>query len=297
MPTIYLSAPFGQKPDADGRMVDFDAVHAALKASITSHFPIVQVVRRNDTEFADELGALRAIREADAVIVDIATLSSNCLYELGLAHGLEKPAIIITARSAPIPFDFVSYQILHYDPNDISTPFLSSLGQMIATALDDPGKLSPERLPARKPKSAFISYSHRDVAVLDRLLVHLRPLERAGLLDTWVDTRIRAGDDWKRSIEVALERAAVAVVLVSADFLASDFVVNNELPPLLAKAEVGGTRVLPVIVKPCRFARDSHLSRFQAVNPPERPLTAMAEHEREEVFDRLAAALEQLLAA
>src|SRR6218665_3206938 len=91
-----------------------------------------------------------------------------------------------------------------------------------------------------KGNHIFISYSHKDAEYLERLLVHLKPLERDGLIDTWVDTRLLAGDRWKKEIDAALKKARVAVLLVSADFLASDFIINNELPPLLKAAEEQG---------------------------------------------------------
>ncbi len=53
-------------------------------------------------------------------------------------------------------------------------------------------------------------------------------------------TKIKAGDKWKEKIERALEKSAIAILLISADFLASDFIVDNELPPLLKSAEGKG---------------------------------------------------------
>src|SRR5687768_10381779 len=109
----------------------------------------------------------------------------------------------------------------------------------------------------------FVSYSHRDRRWLERLQVHLKPLVRERLIELWDDSQIQAGDRWKDEITRALEAADVAILLVSADFLASDFIANDELPPLLAKAESDGTWILPVIVSPCRFADTESLSRFQ----------------------------------
>jgi hypothetical protein len=67
----------------------------------------------------------------------------------------------------------------------------------------------------------FVSYSHRDRKWVDRLLVHLKPLERAGYLDVWEDTRIAPGSNWKEEIDNALRASQIAVLLISADFLAS----------------------------------------------------------------------------
>lgn len=141
----------------------------------------------------------------------------------------------------------------------------------------------------------FISYSHADKMWLDRLKRHLKPLVREGQLDCWDDTHIRPGDDWKQEIRTALGRAQVAVLLISADFFASDFIDENELPPLLAAAQDNGVRVLPVIVSASRFARHSDLVRFQAVNSPDQPLAEMPQAEQERVLDRLAQIVESAI--
>lgn len=133
----------------------------------------------------------------------------------------------------------------------------------------------------------FVSYSHADSEHLLRLKVHLRPYERSSSIDLWADTKIRTGQQWKREIEAALGRAAVAILLVSADFLASDFVAENELPPLLAAAKNDGVEILPVILKPCAFREAEGISIYQAVNDPNKPLIALSEAERETVWVRL----------
>lgn len=134
----------------------------------------------------------------------------------------------------------------------------------------------------------FISYSHLDSTCLDRLLVHLKPLSRQKLIDCWSDKNIRIGDKWKPEVLSNLEKAAVAVLLISADFLASDFIVNQELPPLLISAEAKGLRILPVILKPCGFLRDKTLNSFQSLNDPIQPLLGMSMIEQEHLYDKIA---------
>lgn len=141
---------------------------------------------------------------------------------------------------------------------------------------------------AKKGLRLFISYSHSDADCLARLLVHLKPLERQGLVDCWSDKKIRAGDKWRSELDSNLEFAAVAILLVSADFLASDFIVNNELPPLLMKAEANGLRILPVILKPCGFHRDKILQSFQAINDPSAPLLGLSVIGQEALYDSVA---------
>lgn len=144
-----------------------------------------------------------------------------------------------------------------------------------------------------KRTQVFVSYSHADSEHLLRLKVHLRPYERKGQIDLWADTKIKSGQKWRSEIESALERAAVAVLLVSADFLASDFVVENELPPLLEAAQAEGVKILPVILKPCAFSPTKEISQFQAVNPPSEPLISLQEAEREAVWVKLAEAVSE----
>jgi hypothetical protein len=133
----------------------------------------------------------------------------------------------------------------------------------------------------------FISYSHADKEWLDRLKRHLKPLVREGL-DCWDDTHIRPGDDWKQEIRNALDTAQVAVLLISANFFASDFIDETELPPLLDAAKAKGVRILPVILSASQFDWNSRLTRFQAVNPPNRPLAKMPSADQEDVFNYLA---------
>ena len=137
----------------------------------------------------------------------------------------------------------------------------------------------------------FISYSHADKDWLDRLKRHLKPLVRDGL-DCWDDTRIQPGADWQQEIRHALDAAQVAVLVISADFFASDFIATDELPPLLAAAEAKGVLILPVIISASRFRRTLSLARFPPVNPPHRPLAKMPPAEQEDVFDYIAQIIE-----
>lgn len=148
-----------------------------------------------------------------------------------------------------------------------------------------------------KRNQVFVSYSHADAEHLARLKVHLRPFERQGVVNVWADTQIGAGQRWRYEIEDALSRAAVGILLVSADFLASDFVVDNELPPLLAAAQAEGVQILPVVLKPCAFLDVPEIAQFQAVNNPDAPVISLAEGEREDLWRSVAIAVRDALAA
>lgn len=140
----------------------------------------------------------------------------------------------------------------------------------------------------------FISYSHRDKRFLDQLQVFLKPMERSGTINRWDDTKLEAGQKWRDEIKKALDSAKVAVLLISANFLASDFISDDELPPLLKAAEEGGAIVLPVLISPCDLP-DS-LSQFQAVNDPQRTLVDMKKGDRDRIWVKVVNAIESAFA-
>ena len=134
----------------------------------------------------------------------------------------------------------------------------------------------------------FVSYSHADEEYLKRLRVHLGLLERRNI-KIWTDKDIAPGMKWQDEITNALARTKVAVLMISTDFLNSDFITSQELPPLLAAAQSEGVEILPVIVKPSAFGDIDvePLSCYQAVNMG-RPLAKLKDDaEREEEFVRI----------
>ena len=137
----------------------------------------------------------------------------------------------------------------------------------------------------------FVSYSHNDADWKKRLDVHLKPLSDRYSLDVWSDDRIRPGSKWRDEIREAVERADVAILLISADFLASDFIRNDELPPLLEAAELEGALILPVLVSPCLFLQMPEIAQFQAVNNPSKSLLSASPAEQEETFLEVAEAI------
>ncbi|WP_239375689.1 TIR domain-containing protein [Frankia sp. Cj5] len=168
---------------------------------------------------------------------------------------------------------------LHYDPR--ARMIIGEDPQLLfylrRRSAEQLAEVAGKRLP-RPRDQVFVSYSHRDGAWLERLDTHLRPLIRDGMLDLWDDRRIQAGDRWLTEITQALERAKIAILLVSANFLASDFINHKEVPKLLAAADAGGCRIIPVIIGACLFSEDKRLNMFQAANPPDKPLDALPKH-------------------
>jgi hypothetical protein len=139
--------------------------------------------------------------------------------------------------------------------------------------------------PTRRDQ-VFFSYSHKDKKWLELFRVALKPLIRANQFSVWDDTKIKAGDVWRDEIKQALATAKVAVLLVSMSFLNSDFIVENELPPLLEAAHKDGLKIFLVIVGHSLF-EDTELGRYQAVNDPSRPLASISAANREKEIVRI----------
>jgi formylglycine-generating enzyme required for sulfatase activity len=150
--------------------------------------------------------------------------------------------------------------------------------------------LPPER------DQLFISYSHVDRGWVERLQKMIRPLVRSEALRLWDDSQIPAGAKWKVEIEKALASAKVALLLVSDDFLASEFVINKELPPLLRAAEHEGLCILWVCLGPCLYEA-TPIHEYQAVLPPGEPLEALSPVQQKAALKSIAVAIRDALSS
>lgn len=122
--------------------------------------------------------------------------------------------------------------------------------------------------------SAFVSYSHNDGKWLDKLNVMLAPFTRDGMA-VWSDQKIKPGDLWAEEIRKALGNAKVAILLVSPDFLASKYIHDNELPPLLEEAERGGLTILWIPIHYSNY-KQTKIKDYQAVWEPSQPLAGLS---------------------
>ncbi len=99
----------------------------------------------------------------------------------------------------------------------------------------------------------FISYSHKDEAYRDQLEAQLAILKRAGFIEVWHDRRLVAGQEFDHSIKRELETADIVLLLVSPDFLKSDYIWDVEISRAMERHETGEVRVIPVILRPCAW--------------------------------------------
>lgn len=129
----------------------------------------------------------------------------------------------------------------------------------------------------------FISYSHEDEKFKKELLKHLKPFSHSRAITAWSDEQIASGSQWFSEIQAALAKTSVAVLLVSPDFLASDFIHEHELGPLLKEAKAGGVRILWIPLRPSAY-KETPLKDYQAASPPDKPLAKMSTAERDEAW-------------
>ena len=120
-------------------------------------------------------------------------------------------------------------------------------------------------------KEIFVSYSHRDQDWLERLQVHLKPLFREGEISVWADTKLQPGSSWYEEIDQALARASAAVLLLSPDFLASEFIMKTEWPKLKLAALERGLKILPVAVRSSAVL-DTEIAQYQGLIDLAKPL-------------------------
>jgi hypothetical protein len=104
---------------------------------------------------------------------------------------------------------------------------------------------------ATAPAILFYSYAREDGPLRDELHNHLSSLHRQGLITSWHDRQILAGADWTQDIDRHLESASIILLLISADFLASDYNYGIEMQRALERHRAGSARVIPILLRPC----------------------------------------------
>lgn len=135
-------------------------------------------------------------------------------------------------------------------------------------------------------RTLFISYSHKDKKWLDEIVKYLKGLETQDIA-LWSDDDIKASARWRDEIDRALADAKAALLLVSQDFIASDFISQKELPSLLKKAETEGLKIFWIPLEPSTV-KSTPISEFQsAVDDPSIPVAKLGKTERKEQFVRV----------
>jgi len=137
----------------------------------------------------------------------------------------------------------------------------------------------------RAPIELFISYSHKDEPLREQLGTHLSLLKRQGVIDEWHDRRIGAGQEWAGAIDEHLNGADVILLLVSADFLASDYCYDLEMTRALERHDARDACVIPVILRSVDW-RGAPFAKLQALPRDGKPVTSWLD--RDEAFTDVA---------
>jgi small GTP-binding protein len=141
----------------------------------------------------------------------------------------------------------------------------------------------------------FISYSHKDEEFKEELVMMLAGLQRQGVIDAWQDRRIEEGDEWYRAIQDAMNDCNLAILLVSQNFIASRFIQDEELPRFLQRRREQGLRVVPIIVRPCKWQSEPVLKDLQALPKDGKAVITFSKDngERDQVWTDIATVIEK----
>lgn len=150
-----------------------------------------------------------------------------------------------------------------------------------------------DKINTQERNKVFISYSHADQEFLTDIKRHFKPFLKN--IEFWDDTHIQPGQKWKDEIKKNIDSCKVAILLVSTDFLGSEFITAHEIPPLLKAAEENGATILNVILKPCLFDEFETLNQYQAMNAPSKPVIKLDYAEKEELYVNLVRQTKKLL--
>jgi hypothetical protein len=120
--------------------------------------------------------------------------------------------------------------------------------------------------------TVFVSYSHKDEEEKEKLLSHLGVLRGAGLIDPWSDDQTGGGNDWETDIYAAIKGAQLAILLITSNFLNSEFILGKEVPALLQRRKSEGVTVFPLIARACAWKQIEWLVRMNVRPKNGRPV-------------------------
>lgn len=173
--------------------------------------------------------------------------------------------------------------------NDYST--LQQIKGNCLPALETLVKQSIQPKPAvtvtNNKKHIFISYSHKDTEYRDEVEVSLSILKQLGYeFEFWSDVQLEGGDLWRKEIQQAIDRAGIAINIVSRYYMASKFINEVELPAILEKAKNEGTLVLTLVARKCLFL-NGPLKDFQSINGPSNPIEGETPDGQQNIYTML----------
>ena len=144
--------------------------------------------------------------------------------------------------------------------------------------------------------SIFISYSHEDEEEMKFVYRHLRPLERYGKLECWHDKKMSGGDAWRQGIKRQLDQCSIAIILISIDFLNSEFIQNHEVQQMLERHARDQLRIYPIRIRSCHYKTHPWLDELNHRPECGTWLMETEEKKREPLMTAIVAEIDELLA-
>jgi len=140
------------------------------------------------------------------------------------------------------------------------------------------------------PITVFFSYSHQDEKLRDKLTTHLKLMERTNVIDTWHDRAIPTGGEWDKKIKTELLEADIILLLISADFLASDYIWDVEVKTAMKRHEAGDAVVVPIVLRDCDWF-DAPFGKLQGLPKDAKPVISYSN--MDEAFTFIARKIKQ----
>jgi TIR domain len=126
------------------------------------------------------------------------------------------------------------------------------------------------------PYDVFISYAHEDRLLLNKLTKHLSTLQRQKIISTWYDTNISPGAGWHTQLMDHLNKSQIILLLISSDFMASDFCYSIEMMRAIERNDADEARVIPIILR-STYWKDAPFAKLQALPSEAKPITKWAD--------------------
>lgn len=125
---------------------------------------------------------------------------------------------------------------------------------------------------SKNPIKVFISYAKEDTSFMHELTKHLKVFEKNNIIEIWHDALIAPGENWKEEIKVHIQDAHVIILLISADFMASDYIDNIEISKSLDRSRKRETVIIPIIIRPTNYS-SLEISKYQALPKDGKPVS------------------------
>lgn len=138
----------------------------------------------------------------------------------------------------------------------------------------------------------FTSYAHEDEELKNEMDKYLKVLKRSGKIDTWNDRALIAGQEWDKELMNELTKANIILLLISIDFIASDYIYEKELKEAMRRHEEGSAFVVPIILRNCTWTKQPY-AKLQALPRNAQPISEF--EDKDAAFTFIATEIERLV--